>query len=124
MSDSLRVTLKGSAAKPIDLYNVHSPTSKKHGLKPTVRTDIIQWFADHTENRSLIGGDMSSNLISLDVVLSPHGDFAYCYEANHKHDDLVISKGIHAESIACERQKTSDTHRKCIVIVPLDPTLN
>ena len=55
MCQHLRVTLKGSAAKPIDLYIMHSPGSKKHVLNATVRTEIIQWFADHAGNRALIG---------------------------------------------------------------------
>ena len=40
----LQVVLKGSVGKPIDLYNCHSPASKKHPLAATARQDILRRF--------------------------------------------------------------------------------
>ena len=37
MCQHLQVVPEGSVGKPIDLYNCHSPVSKKQPLKPTVR---------------------------------------------------------------------------------------
>ena len=58
-----------SVDKPIDLYNVHSPASKKHPLVPTVRQDILTWFLPNARPRAIIGGDFNSSLPSLDDVL-------------------------------------------------------
>ena len=49
-----------SVDKPIDLYNCHSPSSKKHPLISTVRKDILSWFLHNTGSQALIGGDLNS----------------------------------------------------------------
>ena len=58
-----------SVDNPIDLYNVHSPASKKHPLVPTVRQDILTWFLPNARPRAIIGEDFNSSLPSLDDVL-------------------------------------------------------
>ena len=117
----LRVRMKDSAAKPIDLYNVHSPSSKRHPLTASVRADILLWFAVNAGNRALIGGDLNSSKPSLDAGFKHLRDVHYCYEENHHHGDLVVAKGTAAESTECLIDSTSDAHRMCVVLVPLEP---
>ena len=115
----LRVAMKGSAAKPIDLFNVNSPASKKHPLNTTRRAEIFQWFANNAGSRALIGGDLNSSRHNLDAAFGRLPDIHYCYEEDHRLGDLVVAKGVPAESTACNIESTSDAHRMCIVSVPL-----
>ena len=114
------VSFKNSAAKPIALYNVHSPTSKKHHLTAFAREQILDWFGRLPTDRTLIGGDLNMSRHSLQAHLRNYADFQYCFEAGHKHGDLVLAKGMDdAESVACDISTTSDAHRMCVVQVPL-----
>ena len=115
----VEVALKGNAAKPIVLYNVHSPASKKHPLGPAVREQIMDWFGQRRTERALIGGDLNMSPISLHEHLDRYRDFSYCFEENHEHGDVVLAKKLpEAESLACAINRTSDTHRMCVVTVP------
>ena len=78
MCQHLQVALKDSVAKPIDIYNVHSPASKKHPLIATVRQDILKWFRLNVKSCALIGGDLNSSLPSLDDVLKDDPKIHYC----------------------------------------------
>ena len=117
----LQVVLKDSVAKPIDIYNVHSPASKKHSLIPTVRRDILKWFRLNVKSCALIGGDLNSSLPSLDDVFKHDPKIHYCYEAGHLHGDLAIAKGLVADSMPCEIRSTSKAHRMVVVTVTLKP---
>ena len=88
-------------------------------MPATVRSDILKWFADNAGERALIGGHLKSSKQSLDAGIGHLRDVRYCYEEGHRHGDLVVSKGVAAESMACHIDRTSDAHRMCIVSVPL-----
>ena len=66
MAQCLVVELKDSAGKPIQLVNVHSPACQKHPLTPSTREHICRWLGQNTRSHVLIGGDLKSNLFSLD----------------------------------------------------------
>ena len=112
----LQVKVKDSAANPIDIFNVHSPASSKRPLNATVREQILTWFRTNMSSQTLIGGDLNSSKFSLDAVLKRSG-VHYLFEVNAKHGDLVVCKGLHAESLACEISRTSDAHKMCVVMV-------
>ena len=57
MCQHLQVVVKGSAGKPIDIYNVHSPASRERPLVLTAREHVLQWFARNAGTQTLIGGD-------------------------------------------------------------------
>ena len=118
----VQVQIKNSAAKPIDLFNVHSPASTKRPLPAFVREQILKWFLEHAGHTALIGGDLNSSLPSLDAVFKADRAFQYCYEENHKHGDVVVAKGLPtAESMSCDITSTSDAHTMCVVHVELEP---
>ena len=57
MCQHLKVRLRDSAAKPIDLFNLHSPTSTKRPLTATTREQILKsFFFDISGSRSFFGG--------------------------------------------------------------------
>ena len=116
MCQHLRVHVGGSAAKPIDLYNVHSPSSGKHKLTASLREEICTWFSGNAGNRALIGGDLDSSRLTLATCFGNDADIKYCYEEGHKHGDLVVAMGLPAAfSVACDAQATSREHRMCVV---------
>ena len=121
MCQHLQVSLRTSAGKLINVYNVHSPGSNKHPLTPTVRADILEWFATNAAKPALIGGDLKSSRLSLDAVFKDYRDIHYCYEKNHFQGDVVIARGLDAESMPCEVMSTSKEHRMCVVTVPMEP---
>ena len=123
MRQHLQVSLRTSAGKLINVYNVHSPGSNKHPLTPTVRADILEWFATNAAKPALIGGDLKSSLPSLDAGFKNYGDIHYCYEKNHLQGDVVIAKGLEAQSMPCEVMLTSKLHKMCVVMaaMELDP---
>ena len=92
MCQHLQVVIKGSAAKPIDIYNVHSPSSKKHVLTPTVRKNILEWFANNVGTKALIGGDLNADgidansieLIVTDPTKSPNFYYVSVYYCKYK----------------------------------------
>eukprot|EP00974_Lingulodinium_polyedra_P101224 9806151-Lingulodinium_polyedra.AAC.1 len=61
MRQHLRVAFKGGVAKPIDLFNAHSPSSTKRPLSATTRQQFSTWFQNDAGSRSLIGGDLNSS---------------------------------------------------------------
>ena len=118
MCQHLRVQLKDSAAKPIDLFNVHSPSSRKRPLNATVRQQILAWICENGGSRALFGGDLNSSKPSLETGFKNRRDITYCYEEDHKHSDLVIAKGLPAAtSVACDAQATSNAHRMYAVML-------
>ena len=106
-----------SAAKPIDIINLHSPASAKHPLIPTVREHILQWLIDNTSSGTIIGGDLNSSPMSLDNGLKKARDFRYLFEPNYKHGDIMLVRGLNAESTACDVGSTSDAHKMCCAMV-------
>ena len=122
MCQHLRVQLKDSAYKPIDLFNVHSPSSDKHKLIPTVRADILKWLSQNAGARSLIGGDLNSSRPTLAAGFGNVPGIHYCYEEGHEHGDLVVAKGLPtASSVECNARATSDVHRMCVVMLKCAP---
>ena len=120
MCQHVQVSFRNSAEKPIDLFNVHAPSSKKRPLPAFVRAQMLEWFVEHSGDRALIGGDLNSSLLTLDAGFHADPDIHYCYEENHKHGDVVVAKGLAtAESVACDISATSDAHRMCVVRVEL-----
>ena len=120
MCQHLQVVVKGSAGKPIDIYNVHSPASRERRLVLTVREHVLQWFARNAGTQALIGGDLNSSLPSLDAGFKHYPEFHYCYEAGHLHGDLVIAKGLDAVSTPCEVTSTSKAHKMVVVMVTME----
>ena len=120
MCQHLQVVVKGSAGKPIDIYNVHSPASRERPLVLTVREHVLQWFARNAGTQALIGGDLNSSLPSLDAGFKHYSEFHYCYEAGHFHGDLVIAKGLDAVSTPCEVTSTSKAHKMVVVMVTME----
>ena len=120
MCQHLQVVVKGSAGKPIDIYNVHSPASRERPLVLTVREHVLQWFARNAGTQALIGGDLNSSLPSLDAGFKHYPEFHYCYEAGHLHGDLVIAKGLDAVSTPCEVTSTSKAHKMVVVMVTME----
>ena len=114
--------MRGSAGKPINIFNVLSPGSPKYPLEAPVREDILRWFVNNAGGRALIGGDMNSSKQSLDDGFKHQDDITYCHEENHLHGDLVVAKGLHAESMTCDVMSTSETHRMCVVQVEMEPS--
>ena len=120
MVQYLKARLKDSAEKPIDLFNLHSPASKKKPLIPTIRKQILEWLRANSGNRAFFGGDLNESRSSLDAFFTTCPDISYLYEKSHKHGDLVIAKGLpRAESAACAANATSDAHQMCAVMLPL-----
>ena len=111
MCQHLEVCLKDSAGKPINVYNVHAPDSNKLPLTSTARTHLLEWFATNAAKPALIGGDLKSSLPSLDAGFKNYGDIHYCYEKNHLQGDVVIAKGLEAQSMPCEVMLTSKLHK-------------
>ena len=100
MCQHVNVQLTDSAGKPIDLFNLHSPSSAKRPLNATVREQI-------------------QDLPSLEAVFKICPNITYCYQKDHQHGDLVVAKGLPAaESVACEAKATSDAHQMCAVMLP------
>jgi len=120
MCQHLQVVVKGSAGKPIDIYNVHSPDSGERPLVLTAREHVLQWFARNAGTQALIGGDLNSSLPSLDAGFKHYPEFHYCYEAGHLHGDLVIAKGLDAVSTPCEVTSTSKAHKMVVVMVTME----
>ena len=73
--------------KPINVFNCHSPSSKKHPMNPTVRKEILQWLREHAGARAIIGGVLNSTLMALDSELKEDPDIHYLYEEDHWHGD-------------------------------------
>ena len=121
MCQHVQVFLKGSVGKPIDLYNCHSPSSRKHPLTATVRQNILQWFLQNMGPQAIIGGDLNSSLQSLDDAFKGEPSIHYCYEAGHLHGDLAIVKGLQAESMPCEVMSTSLAHKMVVVMLTMKP---
>ena len=120
MCQHLQVVMNDSAAKPIDIFSVHSPASMKHPLTPTVHEHFLHWFATNAGSRALIGGDLNSSRPRLDAGFKNHRDIHYCNEPNHLHGDLVIAKGLDADSMECDVQSTSIARKMCVVIVQVE----
>lgn len=114
---------KDSVAKPIDLYNVHSPASRKRPLTATVRQRVLQWFLRNVGEASIIGGDSNPNKNSLDDVLRADSEIQYHYEDGHMHGDLVSMKVLQVESMPCEVTSTSKAHKMVVVMVTLQATV-
>ena len=116
------VQFRNSAGKPIALYNVHSPASKKHPLGSYPREQIMNWFGELTSERTLIGGDLNMSEHSLHEHLKKYSDTHFLFEDGHKHGDVVLVKGYDgAESVACDISSTTDAHRMCVMSVPRIP---
>ena len=114
----LRVQWKDSAAEPIDLFNVHSPSSGKHKLTPAVRGEILAWFCQNMGTRAIIGGDLNTSRVTLANAFRNIPDVQYCYEKDHAHGDLVVAKGLPgAFSVACDAHATTDAHRMVVVML-------
>ena len=120
----LSIAFKDSADKPITekpvkIFNVHSPSSKKHPLTPTVRKEILQWLLEHVGDRALIGGDLNSSRMALDTQFQKDPGLFYLCEEDHLHGDVMIAKGVQATSMACNVSSTSKSHEMCMVMVQL-----
>jgi len=113
----LQVRVKDSAAKPIDIVNCHSPGSRRRPLTVTIREHILKWLVDNTSNNAIIGGDLNINLITLDMVLKHTPDIKYLMEPNWKHGDIIVTRSLNADSMACEINSTSDEHKMCVAMV-------
>ena len=121
MCQHMQVQFRDSAEKPIDLFSIHSPSSGKRSLGALVREQILEWFCKNAGSRALIGGDLNSSKLCLDITFKKCRDIGYCYEEDHKHGDLVVAKGLKAAtSVPCEAQATSDAHKMCIVMLKIE----
>ena len=76
----VNVQLKDSDAKPIDLFNLHSPSSAKRPLNATIREQILNWLLENSGSRAFFGGDLNSSKPSLESVFKICRDITYCYE--------------------------------------------
>ena len=105
----------------INIFNVHSPASNRRPLSPRVREHVLRWSVMNAGSRAVIGGDLNSSKQSLDDGFKHEHDIRYCHEADHLHGDLVIAKGLDADSMTCDIGSTSTVHRMCIVQVKMAP---
>ena len=121
MCQHLQVVLKGSGAKPIHLYNCHSPASSKHPLTPLVRRHILEWFLQNMGPQAILGGNLNSSVLSLDDVFKGDRGIHYCYESDHLHGDVAIARGLQAESMPCEVRSTSKAHKMVVVMATVRP---
>ena len=119
MCQHLQVRVKDSVAKPIDIFNVHSPSSAAKPLIFTVRGHILKWFLNNMKEQTIIGGDLNTCPLSLDHVFQQDKKAFLCFEEPHLHGDISIVRGLNAESVPCDIQSTSKTHRMCVVMVTL-----
>ena len=117
MAQHLKVQFKYSADKPIDLWNCHSPSSSLRPLTFTVRQHVLQYFGRFAGPMALIGGDLNSSRHSLDAELKEYSGFRYLYESDHKHGDIMIARGVDADSVPCDVDSASDAHRMCVCMV-------
>ena len=118
-SQYLQITLKSPTAyKPVEVYNLHSPSSFNRPLTPGVREQILRWISVNTAPRALVGGDLNTSVFSLENKLGKK--WRYYFQLNHKHGDLSCGKGIVAESMPCLIDSTSKDHTMCIVRVMFD----
>ena len=115
----LCIEFKDSADEPIWVFNVHSPSSKKRPLISTVRKQILEWFLGNVGDRAIIGGDLNSNSMALDSVLGYDPGIFYLSEPDALHGDIIIAKGVQAESMACNVSSTSKGHQMCMATVQL-----
>ena len=118
-SQYLQITLKSPIAyKPIDVYNLHSPSSANRPLTAGIREQILRWMFVNTAERALVGGDLNTSVFSLEYQLGKAWQFYF--QPNHKHGDLSCGKGIAAASVPCFIDSTSKDHTMCIVHVTFD----
>ena len=118
-SQYLQITLRGATAyKPIEVYNLHSPSSTNRALRAGIREQSLRWMFVNTAERALVGGDLNTSVFSLECQLGKA--WQYYFQPNHKHGDLSCGKGIVAESVPCFIDSTSKDHTMCIVHVIFD----
>ena len=60
---------------------------------------------------------MSSSLMSLDNGFAHTADIQYLYEREYQHGDVIVTRGLNAESMGCEIKSTSDAHKMCVAMV-------
>ena len=113
----LQVRVRDCAAEPIDIFNVHSPDSKKRPLSSRTRDDIVKWLVEHISNQTVIGGDLNCCRYTLAGGFECCPRVRFLYEEGHKHGDVILSCGLDAESVPCEVQSTSDAHKMCVAAV-------
>ena len=77
----------------------------------------MEWFLGDVGDRAIIGGDLNSNNMALDSVLGHDPGIFYLSEPDALHGDIIIAKGVQAESMACNVSSTSEAHRMCVAMV-------
>ena len=77
MCQHMKVRFKDSAAKPIDLFNLHSPTSTKRPLTATIREQILKWLLENSGSRAFFGGDLNTSKQSLEAVFNTRRDITF-----------------------------------------------
>ena len=117
----VRVKVRGSSEKPIDIFNVHSPASKEYPLDSTVRSHVLRWLYDHAGPCTIIGGDLNTSLYSLDGEWKD-SRIAYHYTADHKRGDIICTLGLKAVSVKCDIEQATSAHRLCLVMVDEEAT--
>ena len=58
MAQHIKIRLKDSVEKPIDLFNVHSPFSPGQLLTDGIREQILEWLLQRSSNRAFFGGNL------------------------------------------------------------------
>ena len=124
LAQHLKVQIRDSAEMPIDVWNCHSPSSKRYPFSRMVRQHILQYFAINSGPRALIAGDLNSRLDSLIAEFGRYPGFHYCYEPTHQHGDIMIARGVSAHSVPCDVNSASDAHRMCVIALPVPEKLH
>ena len=117
----MQVRLRRGAEKPIDIFNVHSPASRRFPLTATVRSHVLSWLYDYAGPRTIIGGDLNSSLPSLDAKWR-HLGVDYHYEDGYYHGDVTCTIGLRASSLPCSIVLASKAHRMCLLTVKNEAT--
>ena len=64
MCQYLEIKRKDSADKPIQVFNVHCPSSKRRNYGPQARDDVVNWLKNKAR-LGVIGGDLNFSVVNL-----------------------------------------------------------
>ena len=129
MCQYLEIQGHNSAAKPIQVFNVHCPASKKHPYGSHVRKDVAEWLQKNTRGPAVIGGDINHSVFSLkehfktenvNGVVDTTSPYNILHEEYKKHGDIAITKDMpEALSMPSKVNETSIDHFMVTVLCPL-----
>ena len=88
-------------AKPVELWNIHSPASNKHPYGPLAREQVCEFCQRHGGERVIWGGDLNQSHNALEKFKAQNNPWRVHEPGNAKHGDIALSRGVCVDLMHC-----------------------